>query len=76
MGDALEDVVTPDEPINVPGLTSGKSIQKSGVETVTSMDRGDDAHHRPNTICWRSSRSRSVVGCDYSAVERKIGNIP
>ena len=39
MGDALEDVVTPDDPINVPGLTSGKSIQKRGVETVTEKVR-------------------------------------
>jgi hypothetical protein len=39
VGDALEDVVTPDEPINVPGLTSGESIQKSGGETVTEKVR-------------------------------------
>ena len=79
MGYALKDVDMPDGPIIAPGPSSGESIQKVDVRPQRvgkRKDRGNDAHHRLNMICWRSSCSRSRVDCDYSAAGIKLGDLP
>jgi hypothetical protein len=73
VGDVLEGVDTPDGPRTAPGPSSGESIKKVDVRPQRRgkrKDRGDDAHHRLNTICWHSRGSRSGLGCDNNAVKR------